>query len=262
MRWALAFVLVACGGGGDVPDAATDASEEPDVHDAAVADEAAPDVGPDVPIDHYLAPLPPYARMPIVDYLGGHLLTSAKIVTVSFSGDDANLIGRLTELDDTITTSAWWAAATSEYCELPKGPCIGPGSSGGHVVLNETAAASYVDTDTGNGSSVVKFIQDHITAGTFPLPDDQTIYVIYWPPGTNISFGQDKSCQTFGAYHYSATFALPDGGTQEASYAIEPRCNYGETFLTQAASHELIEAATDARPGKQQGWVMQDLSLQ
>ncbi|HEY2369530.1 MAG TPA: hypothetical protein VGH87_24195, partial [Polyangiaceae bacterium] len=260
MRWALALVLVACGGGGDVPDAATN-DAAPDAHDASVV-EAAPDVGPDAPVDHYLAPLPPYARYPVVDYLGGHLLTSAKIVTVSFAGDDANLIARLTELDDTITESAWWKASTSEYCELPTGPCIGPGSNGGHVVLNETAAASYVDTDNGSGSSVVKFIQDHITSSALPVPDDQTIYVIYWPSGTNISFDQDKSCQTFGAYHYSATFSMPDGGTQEASYAIEPRCNYGEGFLTQAASHELIEAATDARPGKQQGWVMQDLSLQ
>ena len=259
LRWALALSLVACGGGGDEPDAATDAAI--DVHDASVVD-VAPDVAPDVPVDHYLAPLPPYARMPIIDYLGGHLLTSAKIVTVSFQGDDTNLIGRLTELDDTITSTSWWTASTSEYCELPSGPCIGPGSGGGHVVLNETAAANYVDTDTGKGSSIVQFIQDHITSGAFPIPDDQTIYVIYWPSGTNISFDSDKSCSSFGAYHYSATFSLPDGGTQEASYAIEPRCNYGEGFLTQAATHELLEAATDARPGKQRGWVMEDLSLQ
>jgi hypothetical protein len=262
MRWALAFVLVACGGGGDVPDAAaTDASDEPDVLDASVVD-VAPDIAPDVSVDHYLAPLPPYARSPVFDYLGGHLLTSAKIVTVSFAGDDANLIGRLQELDDNVTESAWWAASTSEYCELPTGPCIGPGSSGGHVVLNETAAANYVDTDDGKGSTIAQFIQSHITAGTFPPPDDQTIYVIYWPSGTNIKFDGESSCSSFGAYHYSATFALPDGGTQEGSYAIEPRCNYGETFLTQAASHELIEAATDAQPGKKLGWVMQDLSLQ
>jgi hypothetical protein len=260
MRWALALVLAACGGGGDVPDAATDAMSTPDVHDASVA-ETAPDVGPDVPVDHYLAPLPPYARYPIVDYLGGHLLTSIKVITVSFTGDDANLIARVTELDDTITQTQWWHDSTSEYCELPTGPCIGPGSNGGHVILNETAPASLVDTDNGKNSSVVQFIQTHITAGTLPPPDDQTIYVIYFPSGTTIKFDGETSCSNFGAYHYSGTFALPDGGTQEGSYAIEPRCS-GEPFITQATSHELIEAATDARPGKQQGWVMQDLSLQ
>jgi hypothetical protein len=260
MRWALAFALVACGGGGDVPDAATDAGA-PDVHDAAVI-ESAPDVAPDVPVDHYLAPLPPYARTPVVDYLGGHLLTAVKVVTVSFATDDQNLIARLTELDDTITQTQWWHDSTAEYCELPNGACIGSGSNGGHVVLNETAPVSLVDTDNGTNSTVVSFIQSHITSGAFPPPDDQTIYVIYFPTGTNISFDQDKSCQTFGAYHYSGTFTLPNSSTQEGSYAIEPRCNYGETFLTQAATHELIEAATDARPGKQQGWVMQDISLE
>jgi len=259
MRWVLALLLAACGGGGDVPDAST-ADAAPDVHDASVA-EVAPDVGPDVPIDHYLAPLPPYARMPLVDYLGGHLLTAIKVITISFTGDDQNIISRVTELDDTITQTQWWHDSTAEYCELPTGPCIGPGSNGGHVVLNETAPASLVDTDTGTNSTVVSFIQSHITSGAFPPPDDQTIYVLYFPSGTSISFDNDKSCQTFGAYHYSATFSLPDGGTQEGSYAIEPRCS-GEPFITQATSHELIEAATDARPGKQQGWVMQDISLQ
>ncbi len=239
-----------------MPDASADAGI--DAHDASV-ESSAPDVAPDVPVDHYLAPLPPYARMPVVDYLGGHLLTSVKVITVSFASDDANLITRMQELDDTITQTEWWKQATSEYCELPNGACIGPGTSGGHVVLNETAPASLVDTDTGAGSSVFQFIQSHITAGTFPPPDAQTIYVIYFPSGTSISFDGDHSCSNFGAYHYSGTFALPDGGTQEGAYAIEPRCS-GEPFITQATSHELIEAATDANPGKVRGWVMQDWS--
>ncbi len=263
MRFAFACctLLLACGGGGgDQPDAATDASTS-DAHDSSVVDaqDAAPDVAPDVPVDHYIAPLPPYARMPVVDYLGGHLLTAVKVITVSFAGDDANLISRMQELDDTITQTAWWAAATSEYCELPNGPCIGPGTAAGHIVLNETAPSSLADTTSGKNSTVVQFIQSHITAGTFPPPDDQTIYVIYFPSGTAITFDTDHSCSSFGAYHYSATFSMPDGGTQEGAYAIEPRCS-GEPYITMAASHELIEAATDAHPGKVRGWVMQDLS--
>lgn len=250
----------ACGGGGDAPDAGHDAATD-DVAsvDASTADVV--DAAADVPVDRYVAPLPPYARMPLVDYMGGRLLTAVKVITVSFAGDDANLIGRLQELDDTITQTPWWTATTSEYCELPAGPCIGPGSAAGHVVLNETAPTSLVDTDDGTGSSVVQLIQDRITSGALPPPDDQTIYVIYFPSGTSITFDTDHSCSSFGAYHYSATFALPDGGTQEGAYAIEPRCS-GESYTTFAASHELIEAATDAHPGKKRGWVMQDLAWQ
>jgi hypothetical protein len=265
MRLGVACCLVACaiplacGGGGDNGDGGSDAS--PDHFVVDVQNEALPDVAPDVPIDNWAAPLPPYARMPIVDYNGGALLTSVKIITVSFAGDDAALITRLQELDDTITSTAWWAASTAEYCMQPNGPCIGPGAGAGHVVLNETAPASLVDTNDGKGSSVVSFIQSHITSGAFPPPEDQTIYVIYFPSGTNIQFGGDKSCSSFGAYHYSATFNLPDAGTQEGAYAIEPRCT-GEPYITLAASHELIEAATDAHPGKDRGYAMGDLSWQ
>jgi hypothetical protein len=250
-------LFFACEGGGDSSDAGPDVAI-----DQAAPVEAGPDVvdaAIDVPVDHWVSPLAPWERMPIVDYMGGHLLTSIKVITVSFAGDDANLIGRMQALDDTITQTAWWTATTSEYCELPGGPCIGPGTAAGHVVLNETAPASLVDTDDGTGSTVVQFIQSHITSGALPPPDDQTIYVMFFPSGTSFTFDNDKSCSSFGAYHYSGTFTLPDGGTQEGAYAIEPRCS-GEPYITLAASHELIEAATDAHPGKVRGWVMQDLS--
>lgn len=239
-----------------MPDASTDAAADVKSFDAGsdVVDAAA-----DVAIDRWVAPLTPWERMPLVDYMGGHLLTSMKIITVSFAGDDASLIGRMQDLDDTITQSPWWAASTAEYCELPTGPCIGPGTGAGHVVLNETAPSVLNDTDDGKNSSVVQFIQDRITSGALPVPDDQTIYVIYFPSGTTITFDAEKSCSSFGAYHDSAPFALPDGGTQEGAYAIEPRCS-GEPFITQATSHELIEAATDAHPRKVLGWVMQDLA--
>jgi hypothetical protein len=258
---ALALLVYACGSGGSgTPDAGTDAAPDVTVTEAGAPD-TAPDVAPDVPIDNWVPPLPPYARSPIFDYQGGPLLTAVKVITVSFTGDDAALITRMQELDDTITSTPWWTASTAEYCELPSGPCIGPGTGAGHVVLNETAPTSLVDTDDGTMSTVVSFIQTHITNGDFPLPDDQTIYVIYFPSGTSITYDGEHSCSSFGAYHYSATFNLPDGGTQEGVYAIEPRCT-GEPYITQAASHELIEAATDAHPGKVRGYVMEDMSWQ
>lgn len=253
----LGLFVCACGGNAELadagPDARADAADsggKPDVVDA----------GPDVPVDHWVAPLEPWQRMPVADYLGGALLTSVKVVTVTFAGDDASLVARMQTFGDTITQTPWWTATTAEYCVLPAGtPCIGPGASGGHVVLNETAPASLVDTDDGSGSSVVQFIQDHVTSGAFPPPDEQTLYQIYFPTGTTITFDGQKSCSAFGAYHYSATLSVPDGGTVEGAYAIEPRCS-GEPYITMAASHELIEAATDAHPGKVRGYAMQDLS--
>ncbi len=255
-------LLMACGSGDDA--STPDASAEGGGFDAAAdafdagTEAAAVDVG----VDRYVAPDPPGARMATVDYMGGALLTSAKIITVTFAGDDATVVKNVQDFDDGVTQTQWWTDATAEYCVQPQGgPCIGPGSGGGHVVLNEAAPTSLVDTDSGKGSTVVDFIQKHITSGDLPPPDDQTIYMLYFPSSTTISFDGSKSCQNYGAYHYSATFDLGDAGTQEGAYAVEPRCNY-TSYLFFAASHELIEAATDAHPGKDRGYVMQDTSWQ
>ncbi len=250
------WALGGCSGSAENHDAGDDAAVSSDADASVDVNDAAPDV----PVDRWVAPLEPWQRMPVMDYLGGALLTSIKVITVTYASDDANLVARMQTFGDTITQTPWWTAATSEYCVLPAGsPCIGPGSSGGHVVLNETAPTSLVDTDDGVNSTVVQFVQDHITSGAFPPPDDQTIYQVYFPTGTTITFDGAKSCSSFGAYHYSATFTLPEGGTVEGAYAIEPRCS-GEPYITIAASHELIEAATDAHPGKVRGYVMEDIS--
>lgn len=257
--WALALAPLACGtddvASAPAPDAATFDAEP---IDAATAPDAA-DAWVDAGFDASLPPLKPYERFVGVDYLGGALLTSIKVVTVTFQGDDANLVARLQKFGDTITSTPWWTETTSEYCVMPKGtPCIGPGTGAGHVVLASPAPANLVDTDDGKGSSVVQLIQDHIDSGELPPPDDQTIYQIYFPPGTSIKFDNSNSCTSFGAYHYSAPFTPKGGGKPvETAYAIEPRCS-GESYTTFAASHELIEAATDAHPGKDRGYVMQD----
>ncbi len=263
--WSLALApawLVACSGDDAVApplDAATDGSA-PDVADAATAVDVA-DAYVDTGHDSSLFPLTPYARFVGVDYLGGALLTSIKVVTITFQGDDAGLVARLQKFGDTITSTPWWTESTAEYCVMPKGsPCIGPGTGAGHVVLGSPAPTQLTDTQDGKGSTVVQFIQDHIDTGEFPPPDDQTIYQIYFPQSTTITFG-GNSCSSFGAYHYSAPFTPKGGGKAvETAYAIEPRCS-GEGYTTFAASHELIEAATDAHPGKDRGYVMQDYGL-
>ena len=185
------------------PDAFADAGRD------ALAD-ATPDATPDA------APLPrlkPWERMPGLEYLGGALLTAPKIVTITFAGDDAQLVSRLTTFDDTITQTPWWTAATSEYCIQPANtPCIGPGTSGGHVVLPGPAPTSLKDTIDGAGSTVMQLLQDHIFSGELPAPDAQTLYVLYFPAGTTITMDGMTSCSSFGAYHYSADLT-PLGST-------------------------------------------------
>lgn len=267
---ALSVPLGACGGDDSAPaqpddsgvvDASTvDARDSAPPTDAGVdAHDATVDAGPDVT---FPPPLKPYERFPQVDYLGGALLTSMKIVTVTFASDDSSLVSSFQNFDDTITTTSWWTDSTSEYCVMPKGtPCIGPGNPGGHVVLSETPPSNLNDTTDGSASDVSNFIQDRVTSGVLPNPDDQTIYVLWFPSGTTIHLGGATSCSSFGAYHQSTQINPKGGGAAvEAAYAVEPRCG-GLDYLTFAASHELIEAATDAHPEKKNGYVMQDFGL-
>jgi hypothetical protein len=84
----------------------------------------------------------------------------------------------------------------------------------------------------------------------FPQPTANSLYFIYFPPGTTITLGSDSSCQTFGGYHEAINGKI--------FYAVEPFCMAGSgglsqlDFFTLTSSHELCEAITDPVPG--QGW--------
>ncbi len=253
--FALAFsgliFCVGCGGstsdttdGGDTNDAGTttpDGSTDDGALDAAVA----------YPADH--------TPMPLVDYNGGRVLANPKIVTVTFANDDAQMVSRMQQFGDIITTTPWWTAVSAEYCQQPGNkPCIGPGSSGGHVVINDPPAAVYNDSSQGGASDLQDFIKAHITGTSgdggitadFPPPDDNTLYVIYFPDGVTINLDGSASCSTFGAYHNTTIAPNANNVMTFAPYAIIPRCGTKESTTTVSASHEIIEATTDPDIGQ------------
>jgi hypothetical protein len=87
----------------------------------------------------------------------------------------------------------------------------------------------------------------------WPVADDNTIYLIHYPASTTITLTSGgmaaQSCSTFGGYHNSV--ALTSG--QNVTYAVIPTCGdldglNGIDELTGAASHEIVEAATDPTP--------------
>jgi len=87
------------------------------------------------------------------------------------------------------------------------------------------------------------------TPGTgVPQPDAgnrlSTLYVVYLPPGTTIhNGGLFELCSSNVAYH-TATLI------HQWAYAIVPvQCQGSFAALTDAATHEIIEAATDPIPG-------------
>jgi hypothetical protein len=199
----------------------------------------------------------PHSPLPQLTYQGGPILVAPKIVTVTFPGD-ANA-STLETFDDAIVTSAWWTAVTAGFCD-GAGACIGQGAPGGHVELTTPAAASYTDSTSGGISSLQQLVSDEIATGTFPPPDANTLYVIYFPPTTTITLAQGSdesgtSCDQFGGYHNSILVSPGATGTTQPApivYAVIPECapRQGSGLdplqsLTFAASHEIVEASSD-----------------
>jgi hypothetical protein len=186
--------------------------------DAAPVIESGPPPG-------YPAPHPP---LPKVIPVGGPVIAMPKFYAVTFPGDA--LLSSIQSLVSTIGGTAYWTANTSEYG-------VGPGTAGTPMALTEQAPAQIDD------SQIQTWIGQKVTAGTFPPPDANTLYVVFYPASTSITLFGTSSCQQFGGYHNEGQ--LTNG--QAFSYAIVPRCS-DINELSSATSHELVEAVTDPLP--------------
>ncbi len=220
-----------------------DASADDTAVDDATGEDAASDaVYSDAPFE-----IASHTALPQLIYGGIDVLHKPHIVTVTFSGDPyADQFEKFAaQLQDT----QWWAAWSISYCSST-GKCIGKGDTD-KVRLGVTAAKSYTDsTVLGGASTIQQFIKNQLDAATLPAPVTDTVYVIYFPQGTQITLasgGQTaKSCQTFGGYHHSMKY-----GSGQIAYAILPECKNAGNGMSQlegvifSSSHEISEAATD-----------------
>jgi hypothetical protein len=241
VRWSLSLSLIAAMGCNGSPDAANPARDAGasdaamTTHDASAAD------APSEPVDADLAqPMP----MPLVTDLGGPKLSAVRVVTVSFSNDDSTLVASLQSFDDSITSTTWWTAVASEYG-------VGAGAGGGHVVLPMAASSAYTDSIRGGDSSVRQLIQSSVASGALPAPDAQTLYVLYFPSGTILRLDGISACAPPGGtgWHDAVTVTPPEAGAPlDVAYAVLPRCQSDVGAMTFAASHEIVESATDPSP--------------
>ena len=250
-------VAAACGGTTTTP-AKADPTGVIDP-DAGMTLDAGPDgtLPPD-PLDMTYPTM--HTAIPQADFNGGKILKNPKLVTITFNtgaADDAGMAppdtmaDMLEQFGDTITVSKWWDAVRDGYCD-DKGNCVGQGTGGGHVRLASTDhVASYTDTAASGGPSTIQdFIKSHIADGSFPAPDADTLYMIYFPGSVSVTLDNSQSCSSFLAYHNSVTVTAPadDAGVPapvDVAYAIMPRCRNNLADVTVSASHELAEAATD-----------------
>lgn len=157
--------------------------------------------------------------MPRATSSGGPVVAAPRVVPVFFPGDE--LQGRLEEFLHALEGSAFWTAATQEY------------GVGALTVAPSVVAPSPPSTD------------DELRAWLAARPEagPQSIFAVFYPASTPLEVHGKKSCQAFDGYHLA-------GGSPEkpAVYAVISRCKSGAAgfdAVTAAASHELVEAATD-----------------
>jgi hypothetical protein len=276
----LALITIGCGGGGHTaPDAFTldlfpnqpDMVPLPDVistsdgqgHDGGVGNDGTPTGDSVVPTDNIVPPndVPvqpdgPFATatheaFPQVPNNGGKRLQNPKIVTVTFENyahkDDVESWG------DFVVGSQWITTVGADYG-------IGQGT---HVAKVVIPASVYVPPNNLQDSAIQQFLLNQLEQsatnqvmvngqpGAFPLPDDPNnsdyLYMIYYPQNVSINLQGAQSCQFFGGYH-----ADTQDTNYHVAYAVLPDCgDMGPGFpaideIWIAASHELMEAATDA----------------
>jgi hypothetical protein len=244
LTFTMGALAAACGGRGlgglDAP-----ADRESSGRPAGTA--GGPSAAPATP--PFLGPYPAgHTQLPIVDYNGGPVMASPSIVSITFDGDD--LASTVDRFASTVGGTSWWDTVRDGYCQQPAGPCVGPVTAAAHVVLPAldavTASTGFVDSLMGD-SALQTFLRDQIAAGRVPAPTSDTLYMLYMPAHVLVTMDNGASCSPHGfdAYHNTMKVPAGDGGSMDVPFALIARCSSDPAALTRAASHELIEAATD-----------------
>ena len=193
-----------------------------------------------------------------LQYFGGPVLSNVKVVQVLYGSGTylSNISGTssptLADFYTGVTSSAYFDWLT-EYNTPTQ--TIGHGSFVSRVQI--TPAKSRNRT-TISDTQIQAEINAQINAGALPAPDANTLYMVNFPKGKHISLSGTPSCQAGGFCAYHGTFVrnssdvfygvLPD---MSAGSGCDVGCGGSTQFnnQTSVASHELIEAVTDAAVG-------------
>jgi hypothetical protein len=228
-------VAAACGGSGSGgatprPDAA--AADDGGTGADAADDGGTPEAG-DASQDGGVAPYPP----PQVEDSGGPVIAHPKIVPVSFPTDP--LAGDIDVFSAAFASTTYWGDVVAEYGIAPAKPLTPI-----HVT---TPVAATIDD-----SEIKTWLASELdgTHPEWPAPDADTLYVLYYPPGTTVTIQGASSCVAFHGYHSEAQV-----GSKHVPYSVVSRCASipevnvtGIQYVSAVASHEIVEALTDPLP--------------
>jgi hypothetical protein len=209
-----------------------------------------------------------------LDNNGGDVIAHPNIHNLYFSGswDSDNPAALSSSAINTFTTQLVGSNYFAKAGQYGVGSASFEGSDGRSIlcpvpsiagVTDFFAILAWVQCETLIGPD--PFIRP--TATGIPIPDDNSLYVVYIPTGTQINDIAFHTCDSFGAYHFMTSnlewtfptfhgFPLPPVPLpQRVAFAVVPaECAHGSLdSLTELATHEIIEAATD--PVILTGWI-------
>ncbi len=192
-------------------------------------------------------------------YYGGPVIGNVKVYAVFWGANvsattQKDIGGFFTSLSNS-THMDWLSQYNTNITAVDgragTGQAIGRGTYGGEFLITPAnTSQDLLDAD------IQKELEHQIDIGALPKPDDNTLYMTYFPPGVGITIENQKSCQAFCAYHEG--FKSQTHGN--VFYGVMPdlesgACSFGCGFasdsfsnLTTVSSHEFIEAVTDPFP--------------
>jgi hypothetical protein len=194
----------------------------------------------------------PVPEASTLTYRGGPVLAHVKVNTV-YWGSNVAFSGTGTQSLDAFYTAVVQSAYYDWLIEYKTAsqPMVGRGTFGAQYMYTAGKTGSITDANIQTALGTL------IDGGKVPAPDADTLYAIHFAPGIDITMSDGSaSCQVFCAYHGS--FAH---GGKNVYYSVNPdqggACaggcgNDASTFnnTTSVASHELVEATTDADVGQ------------
>lgn len=191
-------------------------------------------------------------------YYGGPVISNAKVYVV-FWGDkiNADIKKDIAAFYSSVTNSTYmdWLDEYNTFGNALDGKPgtkqhIGRGQNMGTIVIKPKNTKRSVSDE-----EIQAELQNQIAAGVLPKPDDNTIFMTYFPKNMSVSAFGMHSCQDFCAYHgFNGT---PDrdhfyyGVMPDISGSCFNGCGYASNVFgaeTAISTHELIEAVTDPFP--------------
>ena len=228
----------------------------------------APPSQPGAPVGAAAGTTPSCGASCNLQYWGGHVIPNVKIYAVFWgSGVNATIQSSIGGFFTALTNSAWMDMMGEYRTDITPvgggsgtGQLIGRGQfAGPPITISPSSSATCVGRSTSNrlpDSAIQAELVAQINAGALPEPDQNTLYMLYFPPGCATSDGSSRSCVDFCAYHSTLSRlgsnvfygVVPDFGTGSG---CDLGCGRGDAFQNtcSASSHEVGEAMTDAEVG-------------